>query len=134
MPAELLDRDDEMATVERLIDAAVMGLGGTLILTGPAGIGKSTVLAAARARATSRRILGRFARAAEREAEFPCGVARQLLAGDAAERWSVAAFDASASVDADPDGVRRRLIEDGVGALTQVAAGGPVVAVVDDVH
>ena len=46
---ELIGRDDELATIERLLREAGDGRARTIIVTGPAGIGKSAVLREARA-------------------------------------------------------------------------------------
>ncbi len=49
MSAGLLSREEELAAVGRVVDAALSGVGAVLILEGPAGIGKTAVLEAARA-------------------------------------------------------------------------------------
>ncbi len=75
----LVERDRELAQVERLLDRAGSGMGTVAIVHGPAGIGKSELLAAARARAHARGIEVLRARGSEFEAEMAFGVARQLL-------------------------------------------------------
>ena len=47
----LLEREDELARVNVLITAAGNGHGGVLLISGPAGIGKTVLLEAARERA-----------------------------------------------------------------------------------
>jgi tetratricopeptide (TPR) repeat protein len=51
----LVGRDDELAEVERLLDRARRGAGGALVLTGPAGVGKTSMLNASDELATRRR-------------------------------------------------------------------------------
>src|SRR2546425_12659761 len=51
--AELLGRDEELARLYHLVDA-IGERGGALVVRGEAGIGKSTLLAAARERALDR--------------------------------------------------------------------------------
>ena len=52
--AVLLERDDELARLNELIDAARAGTGAAAIVEGAAGIGKSVLLGAARDRAGER--------------------------------------------------------------------------------
>ena len=76
--APLVERELELETVERLLASARAGSGGAVVLEGPAGIGKSSLLAAARSAAEKRmRVLS--ARGSELERELPFGVVRQLL-------------------------------------------------------
>ena len=64
--------------LERLLADARAGSGGGLVFEGPAGIGKSSLLAAAQAAAgADLRVLS--ARGGELERELPFGVVRQLL-------------------------------------------------------
>jgi DNA-binding CsgD family transcriptional regulator len=73
----LLERDLELATIQELLGAVGAGAGRVLVIEGPAGIGKSSLLGAARAAGSGMRIAS--ARCSELEREFPLGVARQLL-------------------------------------------------------
>ncbi len=75
----LLERDRELAAIDRLCRAAREGAGQALLLEGPAGIGKSSLLAAARARGEAAGLRVLTARASELEAGFGFGVARQLF-------------------------------------------------------
>lgn len=74
----LLERDAELAAVEGLISAASRG-GRLLAIEGPAGIGKSSLMAETRARGqqAGMRVLG--ARGSELERAFSYGVVRQLF-------------------------------------------------------
>jgi DNA-binding CsgD family transcriptional regulator len=76
--AALVERELELETVELLLAGAGAGSGGAVVFEGPAGIGKSSLLAAARSAAGKRmRVLS--ARGGELERELPFGVVRQLL-------------------------------------------------------
>ena len=87
----LLEREDELARLAALVDAAVAGHGGVAIVEGEAGIGKSRLLEAARAHATDAGATVLLARGGELERRFAYGVVRQLFervvrARDAADR------------------------------------------------
>src|SRR5439155_18181231 len=49
--SELLEREEELRTLAGLLDAACAGRGGSAVVEGPAGIGKSTLLRACAQRA-----------------------------------------------------------------------------------
>lgn len=74
-----LEREGERAAVERGLDAAASGSGALLIIEGPAGIGKTTVLDDARGTARLRKMQVLTARAASLERDIANGVVRQLL-------------------------------------------------------
>jgi len=76
--APLVERELELETVEQLLATAAAGGGGGLVFEGPAGIGKSSLLAATRAAAGSG-LLVLSARGGELERELPFGIVRQLL-------------------------------------------------------
>jgi DNA-binding CsgD family transcriptional regulator len=76
--AELLERERELEALDGLIDATAAGDGRLLIVDGPAGIGKSTLLGGLRGGA-ERRLRVLSARGSELEREFPFGVVRQLF-------------------------------------------------------
>ena len=75
----LLERGEEMAAIEVALDGAAAGEGACLVVEGPAGIGKSALLDAARRRAGTRGMTVLTARGDRLEADFPYGVVRQLL-------------------------------------------------------
>lgn len=77
--AMLLERDSELAAVAALLRAVATGHGGVLWIEGPAGIGKTLLLEAARERAGAAgiRVLG--ARASDLERDFAFGVIRSLF-------------------------------------------------------
>jgi DNA-binding NarL/FixJ family response regulator len=66
--SELLGRDSEIARIAALVDAARTGASGALVLSGEPGVGKSALLAAARAAAGDMRVLE--ARGVETEADI----------------------------------------------------------------
>ncbi|MDW5592723.1 AAA family ATPase [Conexibacter stalactiti] len=75
---DLLERERELAQLDALVDEAVAGRGGLALIEGPAGIGKSRLLAALRERAADRMlVLG--ARCGELERDFSFGAVRQLF-------------------------------------------------------
>lgn len=73
----LVDRADELARIDAVLAAARAGTGATLLIEGPAGIGKTSLLvhAGERASAAGMRVLD--ARASELERELAMGVVRQ---------------------------------------------------------
>ena len=73
----LLERDRELAALDRLIADAEDGRGRVALIEGPAGIGKSRLLAEARTRARGMTVLS--ARCGELERDFSFGAVRQLL-------------------------------------------------------
>ena len=74
----LFERGRELEQLDSLIERAVSGDGGVVVVEGPAGIGKSRLLAEARRRADgSMRVLS--ARGSQLEGEFAFGVVRQLF-------------------------------------------------------
>ena len=113
--AELVERDREVAALAAIVDDALAGEGRVALVEGPAGIGKTRLLAEARRRASATEATVLFARAGELERDFPFGVVRQLfeaaladpaardrvLAGAAAGAAQV--FGAPAAGDEDED-------------------------------
>jgi DNA-binding CsgD family transcriptional regulator len=75
----LLERDSDLAALDGAIERMGRGEGQALLITGPAGIGKSALLAAALERARSRGAAVVTARGGELETELPLGVVRQLF-------------------------------------------------------
>ncbi|HVL85399.1 MAG TPA: AAA family ATPase [Pseudonocardia sp.] len=91
-PAEpLLERRNELAVIEAAVARVPDGRGGTLVIEGPAGVGKTRLLGVARTLAGDRDMLVLSARASPLEREFAFGVVRGLLepalrAADPADR------------------------------------------------
>jgi DNA-binding CsgD family transcriptional regulator len=75
----LLERDAELALIDRLIEAARKGRGGLVLVEGPPGIGKTRLVEAARERGAGAGLDVLAARGAELEASFPFGVVRRLF-------------------------------------------------------
>ena len=143
-PAPLVERELELETVERLLAGARAGSGGAVVVEGPAGIGKSSLLAAARTAAVDLRVLS--ARGGELERELPFGIVRQLLestvvAADAEEREALLAGAAALArpvlFPADPEAAA----EPSFSALhglywlaVNLADAQPLLVAVDDAH
>src|SRR5215469_6171706 len=75
----LLERKDELARIDELLAAARAGRGGVLVITGPAGIGKTVLLTEARQRAGRAGMRVLAGRGGELEGGFSFGVTRQLF-------------------------------------------------------
>jgi DNA-binding CsgD family transcriptional regulator len=77
--ARLLERELELTTLDTLLERVRAGRGGRLLIEGPAGIGKSTLLEAAIERAQERGMRCLSAEAAEVSSQVAFGVARAAL-------------------------------------------------------
>ena len=75
----LLERERELAAIGSGLDDAVAGRGRLLLVEGPAGIGKSALVARAREAAHERNVAVAVARASELERADAFGVVRQLF-------------------------------------------------------
>jgi DNA-binding NarL/FixJ family response regulator len=142
---DLLERDGELATLGAALDGVRAGRGRLLVIEGPAGRGKSALLAALRERAADDGMRVVDGRGGELERAFAFGTIRQLfertfedagpaererlLAGAAAPAASILAADASARA------------ESGFGAFhaiywlaTNLSLERPLMIAVDDLH
>lgn len=122
----LLEREHELGRLDALLARARAGAGGSALIEGHAGIGKTALLAEARRRASGFLVLR--ARASELEREFGWGVVRQLL-----ERTSDHHADGSAALgldgaNAEPFAVLHRLYW----RVANLAEDRPVALLVDD--
>src|SRR3954454_2632163 len=90
-PADLFERERELAALDAALSAAASGAGGLILIEGEPGIGKTALLEHAHAMARERGIEVHAARGGELERELTLGVARQLLEG--AVRADAAALD-----------------------------------------
>src|SRR5262249_37531572 len=75
----LLEREVQLAALRALVDAAKSGGGRFVVIEGTAGIGKTRLLAEARAIAGSAELRVLAARGGELEGEFAYGIVRQLF-------------------------------------------------------
>ncbi|RFU22362.1 helix-turn-helix transcriptional regulator [Geodermatophilus marinus] len=75
----LLERSAELGAVTAVLAAAAAGRGGALVIEGPAGIGKTSLLDATRVRAEELGFRVLLARASPLEREYGFGVVRDLL-------------------------------------------------------
>lgn len=76
---DLIERESELGSLTALLDGLAEGHPRMALIEGPAGIGKTRLLAEARRGAEERGIPSLAARGSELEREFPFGVVRQLL-------------------------------------------------------
>jgi DNA-binding CsgD family transcriptional regulator len=75
----LLERSAELARIEAALGEARVGRGRFVVIEGPAGIGKTALLSAARAAAAEEEMCVLRSRGTELESEFAFGVVRQLV-------------------------------------------------------
>lgn len=95
----LLERDEELAAIERVLGDALDGAGALLTIEGEAGAGKTALLDAAGRRGEEAEMRVLRARGGEFERDFPYGVVRQLfepLTADAS-RWEKLLGDSGAA-------------------------------------
>jgi DNA-binding CsgD family transcriptional regulator len=144
----LLERERELQAIEVALDRLAEGAGSLLIVEGPAGIGKTHLLAEATELARGRDLRVRPARGGELEREMPFGVARQLFESvveraSAEERSQLLAGSAELSLLAlgREDAQRRAPASDPVAPIhglywlvANLAETGPMALVVDDAH
>jgi DNA-binding CsgD family transcriptional regulator len=140
----LLERGGELARIERAIAAVGRGQGDVLVIQGPAGIGKSTLVQVVSERAAEQGLQTLTARGSELEREFGFGVVRQLLEtrvvrAGGSERAELLA--GAAGLAAPVLGLGGGGVGDSFAALhglywlvANLALGGPVVLAVDDLQ
>ncbi len=132
----LIGRERELTELLPLVDRALAGGGGLLLVGGEPGIGKSRLAEALAARAHERgaRVLvGRCWEAGGAPAYWPWVQALRAYTDTPAAELT-AFFPELADVTGDGEGARFRLF-DAVGGLIRRAAGqGPVAIFLDDVH
>ena len=145
----LLERETELAEISRYVDAARFGEGGVVLLEGPAGIGKTALLRAARGQARQAGMVTLSARGGELESHLPWGVVRdlfgpELAAASKAERRELLSDAAGLSRIALQSGAAQPARRDGdaFGAAlhglywltANMAARRPVLLAIDDAH
>jgi len=150
---QLLERSEELARIESALAEARLGRGRFVVVEGPAGIGKTALLAAARTAAADGGMRVLRSRGTELERDFAFGVVRQLFEpplADASELERADLLEAAAGVAAGllglpgappADGPPAARIEPSFAVLhglywlcANLAAVGPLCAVVDDAH
>ncbi|HEY7432217.1 MAG TPA: AAA family ATPase, partial [Streptosporangiaceae bacterium] len=146
VPRGLWEREDELARVDALITAARDGRGGVLLITGPAGIGKTVLLEATQERAAQAGMRVIAGRGGELESGFSFGVARQLfepllVGASVAEREALLAGAARRALSALEDfrGPAESeppfAVMHGLYWLTvNASTAGPLLVAVDDLH
>ncbi len=149
----LLERGEELARIESALGDARSGRGTFLVIEGPAGIGKTALLEAARAAAADSGMRVLRSRGTELEREFAFGVVRQLFEtplAEASKAERAALLQAAAGVAASllelpgatPENGRRATGVDPSFAIlhglywlcANLAGVGPLCVVVDDAH
>ncbi len=138
MAARLLERGPEMAAVAELLASVRRGVGGVLVIEGPAGIGKTALVDHAAASAGDLRVL----RATGGERDLAFGFVRELLAP--LQRAAAEDLERSLRGPAAPAGAVFRDAISGAADVAAVAFGlhwflvavaedGPVAVLADDV-
>jgi hypothetical protein len=141
----LLDRDAELAALAGQLERVQAGSGRVMLVEGPAGIGKSSLLAAAMRAAGARGATVLRARAGPLEQDAAWGVARQLFAPlQRTPAWSELTTGAAglARRALDPETPEPAFAGDAMHAAAHglvwlsaaLAERGPALLVVDDVH
>jgi DNA-binding CsgD family transcriptional regulator len=133
---ELLERERPLARVRRRLEAAAGGDGSVVVIEGPAGIGKTSLLRAAAADAAALGMQVLHARGDEVLADGPFAAVRELLwphRGAAHGSPAAAVFDDAAAAPADLD--RDAAILHGLyWTVADLAEDRPALAIVDDAH
>ena len=150
---QLLERSEELARIESALAEARARRGTFVVVEGPAGIGKTALLAAARATAAYEGMRVLRSRGAELERDFPFGVVRQLFEPALAEASELERADllqGAAGLAAGLLGLPGGSLPDSPPAsgadpsfpilhgvywlCANLAAAGPLCVVVDDAH
>jgi DNA-binding NarL/FixJ family response regulator len=143
--SRLVDRDAELRALTRQVAAVRAGAGRVIVVDGPAGIGKSSLLAVAASRAEADGVAVLRARAGPLEQDAGWGVARQLFEPlRSSETWGKLAVGAAAlamraldPATAEPATAGDAMYSAARGLVwlaANLAACGPTLLIVDDVH
>ena len=132
----LFGRSTQLETLRSALERTRGGLGGTVLVTGDAGVGKSRLIATARAEALENGFQVLEAGCFEPDASVPYAPLLELLAPTAVDMATAAAELAGfvADPNGEPEQERHRLFV----ALTQYFAGladaQPLLLIVEDIH
>jgi len=137
----LLERTEELAQIDQLVEAAHGGTGGLLLISGPAGIGKTSLLAACAEGASSRAMATFSVRGDELAMESSFSAVRELFARvhregdsrllDGAARLAAPVFAPTAGERVEPDRVAG-VLHGLYWLVANLADRGPLALVVDD--
>ncbi|MBV9041490.1 MAG: AAA family ATPase [Acidimicrobiia bacterium] len=141
----LLERTLELASVDEAVNAAWSGDGRVLVVEGPAGIGKTSLLGEAGRRASDGGMRVLSAQGAVLERDFGFGAVRQLFEpvlshsdADTSRRLLGGAASLARPVvspDAEPTPAQQSAVMHGLYWFTSnLAELGPLLVVIDDVH
>ena len=141
-PGDLAEREREVAVLTEVIEQVAAGEPGLVLVEGPAGIGKTRLLAEARRLAADRSVTTLAARGIQLEQEYAFGAVRQLFepgldGPDGAALLDGPAAPAHAVFDmthAEPGEGSLPVLHALYVLTLQVAARGPVVVLVDDLQ
>lgn len=148
--AVLVERDDELNVVETALAEACLRRGGALLVAGPAGIGKTALLQAARERAADRGMRTLAAAGGELERELAFSVVQQMfdpllrslatpvrddvLSGAAGLARPVFGAGSPAGVTAAGPAAVNAVVHGLYWVCSNLADSGPLLLVVDDLH
>ena len=146
----LLEREAEVAALRAYVDSAASGAGRLVAIEGRAGIGKSRLLAEARAVAAESGLTVLVARGGELEADFAYGVVRQLfepilaaagsderselLGGPAAQAASLFDKVDDSGIDDDESDVSFAVLHGLYWLAANLAIRRPALLLIDDLH
>lgn len=127
--AHLIGRTAELAELQQSVLRAAAGTGNALLLRGPGGVGKSRLIKETIAFADGLGVQVFAGRAFEVEAEFP-----YAIMGDAFPAYFQERADQVADLLAPAPTTKARLFQTFLSYLLALAAEGPVMVVLDDIH
>lgn len=138
-----MERDDELARLDAVLDSARAGAGATALIEGPAGIGKTSLLTSIRERAAMAGMAVLHGRGSALEREYAMGLVRQCLeqaVRDEADRDHLfagaarLAQSAVLDVPADPGAAPAGVLHGLYWLTANLAERGPLLLAVDDAH
>ncbi|HEV2813941.1 MAG TPA: ATP-binding protein, partial [Solirubrobacteraceae bacterium] len=134
----LLEREREVEALREVIAGAAAGSGGIAVVEGDPGIGKTTLLDAARELAVEHGLDALGARGGELERDLTFGVARQVLEARVRDGGVRGAARAAAPIlglaEQEGEADEPSIVHGLYWACADLAAGGPLCIAVDDAH